>query len=126
MTGVVFAGESLREIGAGVLVPTQLYKALYDPATGQAGAYLVPNAAGREWKSLSLDELRTVTGVDVFPRPAARRQGERDDTAGSAIRRARRGAAPGRVAGPGLARLALARDDAGVRKAIRELLREIF
>lgn len=67
VTGVVFAGGSLRQIGAGVLVPTQLYKALYDPATGQAGAYLVPNAAGAEWQSLSLDELRSVARVDVFP-----------------------------------------------------------
>ncbi len=74
VTGVIFGGESLREIGAGVLVPTQLYKALYDPASGQAGAYLVPNAAGRDYRILSLDELRTATGIDVFPNlpPAAK------------------------------------------------------
>lgn len=74
VTGVMFTGDSLREIGAGVLVPTQLYKALYDPASGEAGAYLMPNAAGSEWQEVSLDELRQVAGVDVFPglSPAAK------------------------------------------------------
>lgn len=67
ITGVVFAGDSLREIGAGVLVPTQLYKAIYDPTTGEAGAYLIANTAGRDWQGLSLAALRQATGVDVFP-----------------------------------------------------------
>lgn len=67
VTGVVFSGDSVREIGGGVLVPTQIFKALYDPNTGEAGAYLVPNAVGREWKSISLDALRIAAGIDVFP-----------------------------------------------------------
>jgi len=67
VTGVIFAGDSLRQIGAGVLVPTQLYKAIYDPSTGQAGAYLVTNAPGRDWKSISVDALRDAAGIDVFP-----------------------------------------------------------
>lgn len=67
VTGVVFSGDSLREIGAGVLVPTQLYKAVYDPASGEAGAYLIANTAGRDWQGLSLAALRQATGVDVFP-----------------------------------------------------------
>ena len=67
VTGAIFGGESLREIGAGVLVPTQLYKALYDPASGEAGAYLVPNVPGRAWQVVSLDALRTLAGIDVFP-----------------------------------------------------------
>lgn len=67
VTGAVFSGDSVQEIGGGVLVPTQLFKALYDPRTGEAGAYLVANAAGRDWQGVSLDALRSVAGIDVFP-----------------------------------------------------------
>jgi len=126
VTGVVFAGESLREIGAGVLVPTQLYKALYDPATGQAGAYLVPNAAGREWKSLSLDELRTATGVDVFPAlpPAAKASAMTlpDPQSGGRGEARRPDGSQDQAWRDWLWRETMR----AVRKAIRELLREIF
>jgi endonuclease G, mitochondrial len=67
VTGVIFSGDSVRQIGAGVLVPTQLFKALYDPATGEAGAYLVPNEAGKEWKAVSIQDLQAAAGIDVFP-----------------------------------------------------------
>lgn len=67
VTGAIFSGDSVREIGGDVLVPSSLYKALYDPATGEAGVYLVRNAAGQDWQGVSVDALRTMAGIDVFP-----------------------------------------------------------
>ena len=67
VTGAAFNGGSVDAIKSRVLVPTQLYKALYDPARGEAGAYLAPNRGGGAWRAVSLDELRGATGIDVFP-----------------------------------------------------------
>lgn len=74
VTGAIFAGDAVQEIKGGVLVPSQLYKALYDPATGEAGAYLARNTAARDWQAVSIDALQTAAGVDPFPSlsPAAR------------------------------------------------------
>lgn len=50
-----------------VAVPTQLWKAFYDINTKQAGAYLVDNKPGTAYRIISLTELKTKTGIDVFP-----------------------------------------------------------
>jgi endonuclease G len=67
VTGPIFEGRSVGAIKGRVLVPTQLFKAIYDPRTGEAGAYLVANASGAEWHAVSLATLRDRTGLDVFP-----------------------------------------------------------
>lgn len=67
VTGPVFEGRSIGAIKGRVLVPTQLFKAIYDPRTGEAGAYLAPNAAGAEWRAVPLTTLRDIAGLDVFP-----------------------------------------------------------
>ncbi|MEH3118514.1 MAG: DNA/RNA non-specific endonuclease [Methylorubrum populi] len=67
VTGPLFEGRSVGAIKGRVLVPTQLFKALYDPRTGEAGAYLVANATGAEWRAVSLATLRDRAGLDVFP-----------------------------------------------------------
>ncbi|CAO4143354.1 Endonuclease [Methylorubrum thiocyanatum] len=67
VTGPIFEGRSVGAIKGRVLVPTQLFKAIYDPRTGEAGAYLVANASGAEWHAVSLAALRDRTGLDVFP-----------------------------------------------------------
>ena len=54
VTGPIYSGDALQAINGRVLVPTQLFKALYDPETGEAGAYLVANrddAPGRRCPS---------------------------------------------------------------------------
>ena len=50
-----------------VLVPTHIFKAVYDPKRNQAAAYLVENAAGDQWRSVSIAELQQITGIDPFP-----------------------------------------------------------
>ncbi|WP_448188198.1 DNA/RNA non-specific endonuclease [Azospirillum sp. sgz301742] len=67
VTGPIYQGERLERLKGRVLVPTQIFKAVYDPRTGQAGAYHVANAAGDSWTALSISELETITGIDVFP-----------------------------------------------------------
>jgi endonuclease G len=67
VTGPIFGGDSVQAINGRVLVPTQLFKAVYDPARGEAGAYLVPNRDDTDWRSVSLTELRGLAGIDVFP-----------------------------------------------------------
>ncbi len=67
VTGPVFEGRSIGAIKGRVLVPTALFKAVYDPRSGEAGAYLAPNAAGGEWRTVSLATLRATTGLDLFP-----------------------------------------------------------
>jgi len=67
VTGPVFRGETLQRLNGRVLVPTMLYKAVYDPARRQAGAYLVRNEAGDQYETVSLAQLKDLTGIDVFP-----------------------------------------------------------
>lgn len=67
VTGAIFSGASVRQIGGGVLVPTQMFKALYDPVRGEAGAYLAQNADVRDWRAVSIADLQASAGIDVFP-----------------------------------------------------------
>lgn len=66
VTGVLFEGANVRQIGNGVLVPTAFYKALLMPGRG-AAAYVATNEATPRWQVISLDELKRRSGVDVFP-----------------------------------------------------------
>jgi endonuclease G len=67
VTGPIFSGDKLQRIGGAVMVPTQLFKAVYDPRTKQAGAYLVDNTATAQPQMISVAELEKVAGIDVFP-----------------------------------------------------------
>ncbi|KNY19273.1 DNA/RNA non-specific endonuclease [Methylobacterium sp. ARG-1] len=67
VTGVIFSGDAVQQIKGGVLVPTQLFKALYDPASGEAGAYLARNDESRDWRAVSIVDLTREAGIDVFP-----------------------------------------------------------
>ena len=67
VTGVIFSGDAVQQIKGGVLVPTQLFKALYDPARGEAAAYLARNDDSKDWRVVSIEELNRQSGIDVFP-----------------------------------------------------------
>jgi len=67
VTGPIFEGSSLRRIGGRVLVPTAIFKAIYDPARHAAAAYVTPNAPGMGYETISITELQRRTGIDVFP-----------------------------------------------------------
>lgn len=67
VTGPIFDGESVSRLHGRVMVPTRIFKAVYVPATGQAGAYVSANAAGDDWRRVSLADLETLSGVVTFP-----------------------------------------------------------
>jgi endonuclease G len=70
VSGPMFEGTSLKRLNGRVLVPTSVYKAIYDAGGRQAGAYVVPNAEGMEYETLSIAELTERTGIDPFPKLA--------------------------------------------------------
>ncbi|MCK8785106.1 DNA/RNA non-specific endonuclease [Roseomonas sp. NAR14] len=66
VTGPIFLGDTLRRLNGRVLVPTHLFKAVYLPGRG-AAAYVAPNDASRDWRAVSLAELRDLAGIAAFP-----------------------------------------------------------
>ena len=50
-----------------MLVPTSTWKAIYVPATGDAGAWSCTNTATPSCTVLSVAALAAQTGVDPFP-----------------------------------------------------------
>jgi endonuclease G len=67
VTGPVFNGSTVERIGHRVMVPTSLFKAVYNAKTKQAAAYITPNAPGESYKVVSIAELNSIVGIDVFP-----------------------------------------------------------
>ena len=67
VTGPIFKGENLQRIGGAVMVPTRLFKAIYNPRKQEAGAYLIDNTADGQPQSISITELEQLTGINLFP-----------------------------------------------------------
>lgn len=67
VTGPVFEGEHLQSLNGRVLVPTRIYKAVYDPRRNGAGAYVTLNAKGFNWEIVSIARLQEIAGIDPFP-----------------------------------------------------------
>ena len=67
VTGPLFQGSELKRIGGRVLVPSALFKAVYDPNRQEAGAYLVGNTLGAVPQVMSIAELNRIVGLDIFP-----------------------------------------------------------
>ena len=49
------------------MVPTQLFKAVYDPARKQAGAYMVDNTPRAKPIMISIADLEKASGIAIFP-----------------------------------------------------------
>lgn len=67
VTGVIFEGNSIQRIGGRVMVPSKLFKAIYDPTSGEAGAYLVQNTETSDYTTISIADLERISGIKVFP-----------------------------------------------------------
>ena len=67
VTGVVFSGKNIQKIGAGVLVPSHFFKAVYLPSIQKAGVYYSANTENGQMQVISLDELTNLTGISVMP-----------------------------------------------------------
>jgi endonuclease G len=72
ITGPLFEGASIQRINGRVLVPTHIFKAIYDPVKQQAAAYIAPNAPGSEYQTVSIAELEKRANINLFPNMAAK------------------------------------------------------
>lgn len=67
VTGPIYQGSNIEQIGGAVMVPTKLFKAVYDPQRKEAGAYLIDNTADAQPEKISITELEKITGISIFP-----------------------------------------------------------
>ena len=68
VTGAAFQGQHLQAIGLdGVLVPSSVWKAIYDPQAGAAGAYVCDNTPAPTCVTISVADLTRTVGIDAFP-----------------------------------------------------------
>lgn len=67
VTGPIFEGDMLERLNGRVLVPSHVFKAVYDPARGEAGAYIAANAPGLNYDVVSIDTLEKRLGIRLFP-----------------------------------------------------------
>ncbi len=66
VTGPIFKGDQLATVGH-VVVPTYVFKAVYDPRRRAAAAYVTENTDDATWQAVSMAQLADLTGMDVFP-----------------------------------------------------------
>lgn len=67
VTGPAFLGAEIQSLKGRVLVPTHVYKAVYIPSRNAAGAYFAPNDGSQDFDAISISDLETKVGIDVFP-----------------------------------------------------------
>ena len=79
VTGPAFIADAngqLDSLKSRVLVPTHLWKAVFDPVTQQTTAYWVSNNAESQIEQITVSELKARSGVDPFPAlPESAKQG---------------------------------------------------
>lgn len=66
ITGPLFIGATINSLH-GVLIPTHVFKAVYDPSSGRAAAYLAKNEDGMDYQVVSIDEINRLGGLNLFP-----------------------------------------------------------
>lgn len=67
ISGGVYSGTT-QKINRRIPVPNALFKAIYIPSKNQAGVYLSDNNATGEYEVISVNDLKKLTGIDVFPK----------------------------------------------------------
>lgn len=67
ITGPLFLGQSIKRLHGRVMVPTHLYKVVYDPARREGAAYFVENIATSHYEVISINDLEQKAGINFFP-----------------------------------------------------------
>jgi endonuclease G len=67
VSGPIFIGSNIQKMGGAVMVPTHIFKAIYDPSRQEAGAYLVENTLEGQPSVVSIAELEKMVGINLFP-----------------------------------------------------------
>lgn len=75
ITGPLNIGHNVKQLNGRVLVPTNIFKIVFDPKKNMGAAYFVKNEAGNEWHTLSIAQLEDMAGINFFPDlPASAKQ----------------------------------------------------
>jgi endonuclease G len=67
ITGPLFLGDHIQHLRGGVVVPTHIFKLIYDPQARLASAYLENNAPGNDYRVISVAELEQLAGINFLP-----------------------------------------------------------
>ena len=67
VTGPIFRADDPPPLRGGVQVPAMIFKAVLDPRAGIAGVYVVRNAPGHRYWSMSLAQFAAEAGIVPFP-----------------------------------------------------------
>ncbi len=67
MTGQIFYEHNPERLGGRMLVPTYIFKAIYDPRQDAAAAYVARNTPGPRYVVVSIEEIDELSGLSVFP-----------------------------------------------------------
>lgn len=67
ITGPLFQGTKLESLKGRVVIPTGIFKCLYDPSRKEAGCYLEQNAAGPDYSIATVAEIEKQAGINLFP-----------------------------------------------------------
>ena len=71
VTGPIYPADAdISQIGDGVLIPPQIFKAIYIPSLNAGAAYVAPNTADKEFTVVTLQDLKGIIDIDVFPNVA--------------------------------------------------------
>jgi endonuclease G len=71
VTGPIFVGEKVKRLNGRVFIPTHVFKAVLDPATQEAAAWIAANTDGDDYEVVSVAELEKRAKIDVFPKLSA-------------------------------------------------------
>ena len=75
ITGPLYLGNNITRLNGRVLVPTHVYKLVFDPKQNRGAAYYVKNEDAEELQTLSISELEKLAGINFFPKlPASVKQ----------------------------------------------------
>lgn len=67
ITGPLFVGSAVEQLNGRVLVPTHIYKLVYDLKRNEGAAYLMKNVDTRDVQQLSVEEIGKMAGFDFLP-----------------------------------------------------------
>lgn len=67
ITGPLFTGSSPQRLKNRVMIPTKIYKAIYDPSTKKGAAYLVDNTSSDHYETISITQLEQLSDIRFFP-----------------------------------------------------------
>lgn len=67
ITGPLWVGPEVNWLRSRVMVPTHIYKLVYDPRTDAAGVYLVENKPRARHREITVSELEALAGISFLP-----------------------------------------------------------